>query len=223
MNTEDQNQFAKCIDLDLFHRPWSDNELVTALQQARATRIAAVCVPPYAVEMAFDALLGSKVAVSVAVDFPDGGSTTSVRSFAIEQALSQGAKEVELAVNVGKTLTQDWAFLGTDLGAIVSVANEYAAKVKLVATHPLLAPEHKITLCKFAEAMGFAFVQANCTGVDDDTFSRELRLLRENMPARVALKASGVHNWDRVLLARAWDAARIGTEDAATLMDAARR
>src|SRR5262245_35516389 len=102
---------AKLIDHSLLQPNLTDAELEQGCRLAREHDVASVCIKPYAVRLAASLLAGSTVAVGTTVGFPHGGHTTAIKVAEAQQALADGARELDMVVHIGKVLGKDWPFV----------------------------------------------------------------------------------------------------------------
>src|SRR5579884_3028186 len=105
---------AKMLDHSLLQQTLTDTELDQGCRVAREYDVASVCIKPYAVRRAAEILAGSTVAVGTVVGFPHGGHVTDIKVAEAERALDDGARELDMVVNIGKVLSKDWAYVGAD-------------------------------------------------------------------------------------------------------------
>src|SRR5438874_9192463 len=94
------HQIAKMIDHSLLQPQLTDAELEQGCKLARECDVASVCIKPFAVTMARDILAGSTVAASTTIGFPHGGHTTSIKVAEAVQAITDGAIELDMVVNI---------------------------------------------------------------------------------------------------------------------------
>jgi deoxyribose-phosphate aldolase len=202
---------ARMIDHSLLQPTLTDAELQEGCRLAREYAVASVCIKPCAVRQAAAWLAGSPVAVGTTVGFPHGGHATIVKVAETEQALADGAREVDMVVNIGKVLGGDWRFVTEDIRAVVEVAHRSRALVKVIFENCYLAGEHKDRLCRVCAEVGADFVKTSTGygtgGATDD----DLRLMRRCSPPHVQVKAAGgVRTYDRLLAVRALGVSRVG-------------
>src|SRR5207237_7239425 len=94
--------------------------------------VASVCIKPDAVPLAARLLAGSQVAVGTTIGFPHGGHQTAIKVAEAERALSDGATELDMVVNIGKVLGKDWRYVADDIAAVVQSAHRRQALVKVI-------------------------------------------------------------------------------------------
>jgi deoxyribose-phosphate aldolase len=213
-------EIAKMIDHSLLQPKLTDDELVEGCQLAREWDVASVCIKPYAVKLATDVLAGSDVRVGTVVGFPHGGHTTAVKVFEAQQALADGATELDMVVNIGKVRSEDWRFVGSDIGAVVSIARDRKAIVKVIFENAMLEDEHKIELCKLCAAVGAAFVKTATGYGEGGATDHDLALMRAHCPPSVQVKAAGgIRGLDRLLEVRALGVTRVGATATRAILD----
>ena len=109
---------AKMIDHSLLHPTMTDAEILKGCEVARRYDVATVCVKPYAVKMAKESLAGSRVGICSVIGFPHGNNTTPIKVAETEQAIRDGATEIDMVINIGKALGGDWEFVRADIEAV---------------------------------------------------------------------------------------------------------
>src|SRR6516165_952409 len=107
-------ELAKMFDHSLLQPQLTDADLERGCQLAREYNVASVCIKPYAVRLAAKLLAGSTVAVGTTIGFPHGGHTTAIKAAEAEEAVRDGARELDMVVNIGKVLGTDWRYVTDD-------------------------------------------------------------------------------------------------------------
>jgi deoxyribose-phosphate aldolase len=211
---------AKMMDHSLLQQSLTDVELEAGCRLARDYDVASVCIKPYGVKMAARILAGSTVAVGTTVGFPHGGHVTAVKVDEAERAIHDGARELDMVVNIGKVLSQDWRYVTDDIAAVVSAGHRHGALVKVIFENCLLADHHKERLCHICGDVRADFVKTStgygATGATDE----DLRLMRRCSPPHVQVKAAGgVRTFERLLTVRALGVSRVGATATAAILD----
>lgn len=202
---------AKMIDHSLLNPILTDQELEQGCRLARDYDVASVCIKPYAVAMAARWLAGSDVAVGTTIGFPHGGHTTAIKVAETREAIAQGARELDMVVNIGKVLTGDWAYVQSDIQAVVAAAHEHRALVKVIFENCFLKAEHKERLCRICGEVRADFVKTSTGYGDGGATDEDLTLMRRCSPPHVQVKAAGgVRTLDRLLAVRALGVTRVG-------------
>src|SRR5512147_748921 len=102
---------AKMIDHSLLHPTLTDEQLSAGCRLAREYHVATACIKPYAIPLAIQILSGSDVGVCAVIAFPHGNSTTAIKVREAAEAVSLGAVEIDMVINIGKALGGDWDYV----------------------------------------------------------------------------------------------------------------
>jgi deoxyribose-phosphate aldolase len=225
-------EIAKMIDHSLLHPTMDDQTLVEGIEVAKKYHVASVCIKPYAVKLAADMLAGSDVMVCTVIGFPHGNSRVDVKVFETERAIDDGAVEIDMVVNAGKVLSEDWDYVRNEIGAIVDVTKKYGAALKVIFENDFLPDErHKIRLCEICSELEVEFVKTS-TGYgfvkqSDGSYNykgathEDLVLMRNHSAPGVEVKAAGgVRTLEDTLKVRALGVTRIGATATAAIVEA---
>jgi deoxyribose-phosphate aldolase len=226
-------ELAKMIDHSLLHPTMTDADLEAGCRLALRYDVATACVKPYAVRQAVELLNGSDVAVCAVVAFPHGNSLTAIKVAETRAATLDGAAEIDVVLNIGQVLGENWAYVTSELSAVNAAAIESGAILKVIFENDYLQDEHIARLCQVCSDIGAAFVKTS-TGYGfvkqpDGSYNyrgatdAHLKLMRSNSPARVQIKAAGgVRSLDDLLRVRGLGVTRIGATATAAILDEAR-
>ena len=219
---ESLNTIAKMIDHSLLHPTLTDQELLKGCQVARQHKVASVCIKPYAVPLAVQALNGSEVAVGTVVGFPHGNSSINIKLKEAELALADGATELDMVVNIGKVLSDDWQYVNDEVRLLNELVTSRGATLKVIfETDFLNRDEFKYKLCQvcnkhrvaFAKtSTGYGFVkQENGMYAYQGATDHDLVLMRDACIESVQIKAAGgIRTLDDILRVRAIGVTRVG-------------
>jgi deoxyribose-phosphate aldolase len=211
---------AKMFDHSLLQPTLTDDDLQKGFAVAREYQVASVCVKPYGVRLAADALKGSGVLVGTVIGFPHGGHLTKIKVAEAESAMADGAVELDMVVNIGKVLSKDYAYVERDIAAVVDAAHKGGAKVKVIFENCFLQDEHKIELCRICGNVNADWVKTSTGYGESGATDHDLTLMRKHSPAHVQVKAAGgVRTFDRVLAVRALGVTRIGATATKAILD----
>jgi deoxyribose-phosphate aldolase len=227
-----KKEIAKMIDHSLLHPAMSDAELRAGCELAKKYDVASVCIKPYAVKMAAELLAGSDVAVGTVVGFPHGNSTVYIKAAETKQALLDGATEIDMVVNIGKVLSEDWAYIEEEIRTIVEITHRGGGILKVIFENDFLPEDrHKIRLCEICSDLNVDFVKTS-TGYGfvkqpngfysyDGATEHDLKLMRKHSKPSVQVKAAGgVRTLPDVLRVRALGVTRIGASATEAILDA---
>lgn len=216
-------EVAKMIDHSLLNPTLTDEELRVGCEFAAEAGCASVCIKPYAVPLARSILKNSTVAVGTVVGFPQGGHTTSTKLFEAQQAIADGARELDMVVNIGKVLSGDWSYVRFDIDAIAHIAADGGALVKVIFENSMIRDEHKIRLCEIATEVGVSFVKTSTGYGDGGATDHDLALMRKHAGPNVQVKAAGgVRTFSRLVEVKALGVTRVGATATAAILDQAR-
>jgi deoxyribose-phosphate aldolase len=211
---------AKMFDHSLLQPTLTDDDLQKGFAVAREYQVASVCVKPYGVRLAADALTGSGVLAGTVIGFPHGSHLTKVKVAEAEDAMADGAAELDMVVNIGKVLSKDYAYVERDIAAVVDAAHKGGAKVKVIFENCFLQDEHKIELCRICGNLKADWVKTSTGYGESGATDHDLTLMRKHSPAHVQVKAAGgVRTFDRVLAVRALGVTRIGATATKAILD----
>jgi deoxyribose-phosphate aldolase len=214
---------ARMLDHSLLQPVLTDAQLDEGCRLARSYEVASVCIKPYAVRRAAELLAGSPVAVGTTIGFPHGGHVTAIKVAEAEQAIADGARELDMVVNIGKVLSKDWRYVAADIQAVVDAAHRRQALVKVIFENCFLATEHKEQLCRICGEVGADFVKTSTGYGDGGATDDDLRLMRRCAPPHVQVKAAGgVRTFDRLLAVRALGVSRVGATATKVILDECR-
>lgn len=227
------NQIAKMIDHSLLHPTMTDADIMAGLTIARNYGVATACVKPYCVSMAKKALEGTDVLVCPVIGFPHGNSTTEVKVFEASKAASEGGKEVDMVINIGKALGRDWEYVADEIRQVNQAVTRHGAILKVIFENDFLDESHIIRLCQICSKVGVAFVktstgygfvkQSNGLYSYAGAAAPHLKLMRKHSAPEVQVKAAGgVRSLDDLLHVMSLGVSRIGATATIAIMDEAR-
>jgi deoxyribose-phosphate aldolase len=186
-------------------------------REAVAHRFCAVCVPPMYVALARRQLQGSSVKVCTVVGFPHGLNLSSTKAFEAEQAVQQGADEVDMVMNISALKSGDQKLVGTDIRAVVHAATGRIVKVILETC--LLSEEEKLLACCIAETSGAHFVKTSTGFSSGGATVADVVLMRKSVGPQVQVKASGgIRDRQTALAMIEAGASRIGTSSGVAIV-----
>lgn len=190
------------IDHAVLQPTQTDDDLRAACRLCVEVGAASVCVKPSMVPLTAELLARSRVVPSTVIGFPHGGTTTATKVRETEIACREGAREVDMVVNLGRVLAGDWTFALADIRAVREAASAGGAITKVIFETGLLPSDDlKIRLCKLSEEAGVAFVKTStgfgmvkdASGAMKATGATEhdIKLMRAHVSDKVQVKASG--------------------------------
>ena len=157
--------------------------------EAREHHFASVCVNPSYIKLVAEELSGSGVTPCCVVGFPFGTHTPEAKAAETAQAVADGAREVDMVVNVGAIKSGDWDLVERDIAAVVQAAGK--AGVKVILENCLLTDEEKVRACEISKKAGAAFVKTSTGYSTGGATAHDVALMRKTVGPDVGVKASG--------------------------------
>lgn len=181
---------AKYIDHTLLKPEVTDKEIAVLCEEAQEHGFFSVCIQPAWVKTAAEKLQESEVKVCTVIGFPHGATTSEVKAFETKDAISNGADEVDMVINIGQLKAGNLDYVGADIKSVVDAANKEAL-VKVIIESSLLNEDEIVTVSKLAKEAGADFVKTS-TGFNGGGATVEaVALMRLTVGDDMGVKASG--------------------------------
>lgn len=149
---------------------------------------ASVCIPPSFVKQAKE-YVGDKLAVCTVIGFPNGYNTTAVKCFETEDAVKNGADEIDMVINIGWVKEQKWDELLEEIKAVKAAC--HGKLLKVIIETCLLTDDEKIKLCEIVSESGAEYIKTS-TGFSTGGATREdVALFAANIKPTLKIKAAG--------------------------------
>ena len=218
------SDIAKMIDHSLLNPALTAAELESGCALARQYDVASMCILPYYVGRSHELLAGSTVAVSTTIGFPHGGHKTAVKLFEAEQALSDGARELDAVVNISQVRSGNWTYVQNELQELTTLIHQAGAKIKVIFENAYHDNAAKIRLCEICGEVGVDWVKTSTGYAASGATLEDLQLMRSQSPASVQVKAAGgIRTLDALLEVRAIGVTRVGATRTAEMLEECRR
>jgi deoxyribose-phosphate aldolase len=215
---------SKIIDHSLLKPTLTAPELEAGCKLAVLYEVASVCILPYALPRCAELLSGSSVLPSTTIGFPHGGQHTRVKAREAEQALDDGARELDMVVNLSRVKSADFGAVRADISAVLEPTRARGQKLKVIFETCYLTRDEKVRLCEICGELAVDWVKTSTGFGPAGATVEDVVLLRLNSPPHVAVKASGgVQDLDGLLALRAAGATRIGSSRTQEILDELRR
>lgn len=215
-----ERDIAKTIDHSLLKPELDDAFVEEGCRLAAEFGVASVCVRPADVTRARAILEGTDVAVGTVIGFPHGSSKTATKAFEAEEALRDGATELDMVINIGALRSGRDEDVRADIAAVVELAHRGGAIVKVILENAYLTDEQKVRGCQLAEAAGADFVKTSTGYAPTGATHDDLRLMRQSVSPRVQIKAAhGVRSLDELLAVLELGVTRVGATQTKAIID----
>jgi deoxyribose-phosphate aldolase len=187
---QDMN-LAKMIDHTLLKPDATQQEIAQLCFEARKSGFASVCVNPTWVSLCAELLKGSPVKVCTVIGFPLGATAPEVKAFETENAIRQGATEIDMVINIGALKARDLEAVAKDIRGVVNAAHARGIIVKVIIETILLTDEEKTIACLIAKEAGADFVKTSTGFAGGGATVHDVALMRKTVGPQMGVKASG--------------------------------
>lgn len=216
-------QLAKVIDHSLLKPELTEVDIIAGCELARSYHVASVCVKPCFVALAVEQLKDSDVAVGTVIGFPHGSSTTKIKVAEAEDAIANGAVELDMVINIGQLRSGNDDYVFHEIAAIVDVARGKAL-VKVILENAYLNAEQKVNACQLAEKAGADFVKTSTGYAPTGATIDDVKLMRRTVSPKVQIKAAhGVRTLQALLDMIDAGVTRCGATATAAMLDEFKR
>lgn len=182
------NQYIEHTDL---RRTITSAEVEKRIAEAREHALFGVCLPPYWIKKARRELGQSPIRLVTVIGFPLGYQLTEVKLAEAEWAIKHGANELDVVLNSSAIANGSWDWVKIELVRLAKLLHEHEVMLKAILETPLLNESQIRKACEVCSTAGVDFIKT-ATGFEQGSVTPELiRLIRENIPALVGIKAAG--------------------------------
>ncbi|PTI86472.1 deoxyribose-phosphate aldolase [Staphylococcus simulans] len=180
--------YAKYIDHTLLKPDTTLEQIDKLIEEAKEYQFKSVCINPTYVKHAAEALADSDVLVCTVIGFPLGANTTATKAFEVEDAVKNGADELDMVINIGALKDKRYDEVQQDIEAVVKAAD--GRTVKVIIETVLLTDEEKRKVSELSKAAGAHFVKTS-TGFAGGATVEDVKLMKEVVGDALEVKASG--------------------------------
>jgi len=182
-----------------------------------------MCVKPCDIKSAKTLLEGSGVKVSCVLSFPHGADATPVKVFQAKQAIEDGVDEIDMVMNIGRFLGDDYHYVVEDIKAVVEVAHKHDVPVKVIQESGFLSSEQIAKACELAFMAGADFVKTS-TGFGPGGAKPEyIDVMVKTVGDKMKIKASGgIRTWDDAVAFLEQGADRLGIGSTEAVLNGAK-
>lgn len=159
--------------------------------EAKENQFAAVCVNSYYVKKCVALLHGSGVKVCTVVGFPLGASTMETKRFEAMKAAAEGAKEIDMVMNISAVKSGDWQYVQDDMSSLAQVCHQQGGILKVILETSLLTEEEKKRACEIAVRANVDFVKTSTGFSTGGATIEDVKLMRSIVGSKIGVKASG--------------------------------
>lgn len=213
-------EFNKIFDHTILKPYTTEEDLKKVCDEAIKYGFCSVAVNTGMVANCAEFLKDSDVLVDAAVGFPLGITTIDCKVRETEEAIKNGADEIDYVINIGKIKQGDTNYIKEEMEKIVSVCRKNNVTSKVIFENCYLTDEEKVILCKIASEVRPDYIKTSTGfGPSSATFE-DVKLMRENVSADIKVKAAGgVRNLESCLAMLEAGAERIGCSNSSDIAD----
>src|SRR5204863_5995689 len=189
--TASARDWASLIDHTLLKPDATESEINRLCEEAAQYHFASVCVNPTWVRVSACQLQGSGVPVCTVIGFPLGATLSDVKAYEARRAIFDGAREVDMVINIGKLKSGDDCAVEDDIQAVVDAAHENHILCKVIIETALLTDEEKVRACLAAKNAGADFVKTSTGFAKGGATAHDVALMRHTVGKALGVQASG--------------------------------
>jgi deoxyribose-phosphate aldolase len=190
-NVHVASSIAKYIDHTLLKPDASQDQIAQLCYEAGKYGFAAVCVNPTYVKLCAQLLQGTDVHVCTVVGFPLGATPAEVKSYEAQQAIDDGATEVDMVLNIGALKSKDYTLVERDIASVARTCHAGGAILKVIIEAALLTDEEKVIACQLAKAAGADYVKTSTGFGPGGATVEDVALMRRSVGPELGVKAAG--------------------------------
>ncbi len=190
-DTSTARDWASLIDHTLLKPEASEADIRKLCEEAAQFGFASVCVNPGWVKKASEFLKGSGVPVCTVIGFPLGATLSDVKAYEARRAIFNGAREVDMVINIGALKSGDVCAVEDDIRAVAEAAHENGVLCKVIIETALLTDDEKIRACIASKNAGADFVKTSTGFSKGGATVEDIALMRRTVGSSLGVKASG--------------------------------
>jgi deoxyribose-phosphate aldolase len=217
-----RNELARLIDHTMLKPEATPAEIERLCEEALRYRFASVCVNPAYVPLAATKLAETEVAVCTVIGFPLGATTTTAKACEAEQALDDGATELDMVLFIGALKAGDRERVEEDIAAVARICHDGGGLLKVIIETALLSDEEKVLACEVAQDADADFVKTSTGFAASGAKLEDVRLMRETVGPDIGVKAAGgIHSYEEAMAMIEAGANRIGASAGVRIVEEA--
>jgi len=190
-NSLKDKDIASKIDHTMLKPDATPAEITELCEEAKKYHFASVCINPGYVPLCSSLLKGTEVRICTVVGFPLGANTTEVKKFETEQAIQNGATEIDMVINVGMLKAGKYEYVENDVAQVVRLAKTKSALVKVIIEAALLNDKEKVKACLICKKVGADFVKTSTGFSKGGATVGDVALMKYVVGSSIGVKAAG--------------------------------
>ncbi|MDC7289388.1 deoxyribose-phosphate aldolase [Blautia schinkii] len=214
---------ADVLDHSLLRPDITVDELKEGCALAAKYRCISVCVRPSDIPIACEELKNTDVLVTTVIGFPHGTCTKETKIFETKDAVEKGAVEVDMVMNIGRFLSEEYDYVQEEIAAVAKAAHDGGAILKVIFENYYLSPEQIIKACGLAKAAGADFIKSSTGYAGGGAVLSDMQVMVDHSEGMKVKAAGGVRTLDDCLKLMAIGVVRCGTRSSKTILEDAEK
>lgn len=182
---------ASYIDHTLLKPTAKSEDIIQLCKEAVQHHIKAVCVSGNYITLAKENLASSNVIIATVIGFPFGYSSTASKLIEVQEAIAQGAQELDVVHNICAVKNKQWNLLRDEAQAIIALAHQHQCIVKIIIESGELTNEEIIACCKLYATLNVDFIKTSTGYASKGASIEDILTIKSCIPASIQIKASG--------------------------------
>lgn len=184
-------EINRIIDHTLLKPESTEEQIDKLLEEAKEYNFFSVCVNPVWVKKCAESLKDSDVKVCTVIGFPLGANTKETKAFETKNALSNGADEIDMVINIGLLKSKKFDAVKEEIEELAKICHNEGAILKVILENCLLTKEEIVKACEISDEAGADFVKTSTGFSTSGADSSDVALMKKSVSDRVKVKASG--------------------------------
>lgn len=215
-----RENFNRLFDHTLLKAPATHEQLEELCREAVQYGFGTVAVSSGNIGFCAEILRDSGVGITATVGFPLGNVTVESKLFEAEQAIRDGASDIDYVINIGRMKAGDTAYIKDEMSRIVELCRKMGAVTKVIYENCYLTDDEKLALCEIASEVRPDFIKTSTGFGPSSATVEDVRLMRKNTASCVKVKAAGgVRDLSSCMAMLEAGAERIGCSNSAVIAD----
>ncbi|MGX7014088.1 deoxyribose-phosphate aldolase [Vagococcus silagei] len=182
--------YAQMIDHTKLKADTTRADIIALTGEAKQYGFWSVCINPFWIPFAKTELAGSDVKICTVIGFPLGANSSKVKAFETDQAIKDGADEVDMVINVGALKAGEFDVVLEDIKAVIDTAKGRAL-TKVIIETALLTKEEIVKACQLSVEAGADYVKTSTGFSTQGATPENVKLMKETVGDKALVKASG--------------------------------
>uniref|UniRef100_UPI00321801CE deoxyribose-phosphate aldolase n=1 Tax=uncultured Draconibacterium sp. TaxID=1573823 RepID=UPI00321801CE len=218
-----KEQVAQKIDHAVLKPEQTLADLEANARMCIENKVFSMCVKPCDVAATVELLKGSDVKVSCVLSFPHGADATPVKVFQAKQAITDGVDEIDMVMNIGRFLSEEYNYVINDIKGVVEVAHKSNVLVKVIQESGHLTLEQIAKACELSYEAGADFVKTS-TGFGPGGAKPEyIDVMLKTVGGKMQVKPSGgIRDWETAVAFLEQGADRLGVGSTEAVLNGAK-